>query len=1111
MPFKAYLASRFEHPHENEMFASLVRVLNERFQTDAAPHILIGNIMFDGKELDGLFLKPDAISVIEMKNYSGRIRFAESTEWFAGDQEVRGGRYPNPFLQVRSYKYALMGCLRQLNAQILVQQKNVDWGQISGIVLFGQPISFDEHLPRATGLWFHVTDLQRVASKLASLHSPEIQLTDSEIQRFLELRGYHDRHLYLNALPPGQPLASPSTAERRRTQIQVVHHKESHFRDHELRMRNAGGARSAGAMIVRQLFDEVRQGRDPFSNRASTPDPRVPGAHIYQINEVCSLVMIQAGRNLYPFFLGDPAEVQQWLEAHSGLTLAVDGSTSRITPTVITTQVSPETLPAPSLTAENLPFFSRLTGLDLPSLVPQRFVRRGIEELDEESTNEEIVEVLESVPDEDLRSFLYNLISLIRSGDIAGAEARIRLRNGEASPAEDAGVIGDDAVSASANSDQIINITGLTEHEYNLYNDPKRFQDWMLFLHEDQKSVVEGKFDRPVVLTGVSGSGKTCILVHRARFLARKCEPNERVGLMTLNRSLARLLENLVNLLCTEDERRKIHVMAFYDYFRGLIHLLGPDRYLQQLLEVAHGSRRLRDAVAGVDEANFANEIDLRSGETADETWEEFFNSMDPEVKAAISELEQLLSGYRIDASRYLKEECTLVRSGLALVERTNYLDSAAYPRIGRGSTPQFLAKQRQQMLNVLLLFEEWMIHGAVVDVVELTQALTPLWREIRQLPPEERFRYLLVDEFQDLSTLDLRLLSHVTTEPENGLFLAGDTVQRILVKRLKLSDAGLAKGSFISRQIKKNYRNSREILKAASALANHYGQMASSQGEEIDILDPELAQRSTNPPIVLQTDNQIRKAWELAIECIEGDKTAPWTVCIATAAPDKVTVNNILAQQPEIVEADLLSGNCILRPERMVVGTIHDLKGFEFRLVVIIGCDREVLPAPGVAREEVWRDALRLYVAMTRARDQVYLVYEKSPSEFVTVMGETVVQRQAPIIRDYKVKQRPTLTPDHRIAIPAPVATPAPVQAVQADWGENCETWFTDKELEVLKRYFARHVYRDNLTFHEWCKPRILDSLRPELFYSLRHCDRRDVQQLLAKLRHKGLKLSPR
>jgi hypothetical protein len=404
-------------------------------------------------------------------------------------------------------------------------------------------------------------------------------------------------------------------------------------------------------MLVRQLFDEVRQGRDPFSSRESTVDERVPGARVYQINEVCALVMIHAGRSLYPFFLGESVEVQQWLEAHLGLTLAVDGSTSRITPTVVTTQVNPETLPAPSPTAENLPVFSRIKGLDLPSLVPQRFVCRGIEELNEESTNEEIVEVLESVPNKDLRTFLFNLISLIRSGDIAGAEARIRLRNGAASPVEDAGVLGDAAVSATANSDQIIDVTALTEHEYELYNDPKRFQDWMLLLHEDQKSVVEGEFDRPVVLTGVSGSGKTCILVHRARYLARKY-PNERIGVMILNRSLAKLLENLVKQLCTEEERRNIHVMAFYDYFRDLIHLLGPDRYLHQLRELAPDSRRLREAVAAVDEANFANEIDIRSGETADETWDDFITAQDPEVQAALSEIERLLNDYRIDASR---------------------------------------------------------------------------------------------------------------------------------------------------------------------------------------------------------------------------------------------------------------------------------------------------------------------------------------------------------------------------------------------------------------------------------------------------------------------------
>jgi hypothetical protein len=108
----------------------------------------------------------------------------------------------------------------------------------------------------------------------------------------------------------------------------------------------------------------------------------------------------------------------------------------------------------------------------------------------------------------------------------------------------------------------------------------------------------------------------------------------------------------------------------------------------------------------------------------------------------------------------------------------------------------------------------------------------------------------------------------------------------------------------------------------------------------------------------------------------------------------------------------------------------------------------------------------------MIRARDQVYLVYEKSPSEFVTMIGETVVQRQEPIIRDYKVKHRPTPTPDRRAATPALVAISVPAQAVPEDWDENCETCLTEWESEVLKRYFARNVYREQPVF-----PRVMQA----------------------------------
>jgi hypothetical protein len=65
------------------------------------------------------------------------------------------------------------------------------------------------------------------------------------------------------------------------------------------------------------------------------------------------------------------------------------------------------------------------------------------------------------------------------------------------------------------------------------------------------------------------------------------------------------------------------------------------------------------------------------------------------------------------------------------------------------------------------------------------------------------------------------------------------------------------------------------------------------------------------------------------------------------------------------------------------------DVKGFDFSLVIVVGCGADHLPNPGHCQKESWRDALRLYVAMTRACDEVRLYYLGKPSEFLETMRE--------------------------------------------------------------------------------------------------------------------------
>jgi hypothetical protein len=354
---------------------------------------------------------------------------------------------------------------------------------------------------------------------------------------------------------------------------------------------------------------------------------------------------------------------------------------------------------------------------------------------------------------------------------------------------------------------------------------------------------------------------------------------------------------------------------------------------------------------------------------------------------------------------------------------------------------------------------------------------------------------------------------------------LAGDTVQKILVKRLKLGEAGLGRGNVQRIEIRKNYRNSRQILKAAGKLANTYGKLAGSQGEEIEILDPELAVRETTMPTALKTNHQIKKAWEVARECMSDGKTQAWTICIATANSEKIPVQELLRFKPPGLRAEELTGDYIRKPVVMVASTLYDMKGFEFNLVVVVGNDAGNFPASGVPQDEVWRDALRLYVAMTRARDQVYLLYENTPSPFLQAMLDDIRWDEEEVRHDYEPGQerenRTTGLSEaakRRISelLTQPLATDA-----------TCKHWFSEESLEALRSFFQARIRRnapqsdfrglsgkamnaileaEEREFAVWLSPRNMARLRASQFLTLRSVGRKRLRALENELRANGI-----
>jgi hypothetical protein len=129
-----------------------------------------------------------------MKSHGGQMHFTENTQWFAGENEVKGGNHANPFQQVRTYHVALRNYLRR-NTQILCQPRAIAWNDVAGLVLFAGDIQFDDCVLGPLRSWFHITDLRRIAERLAEIHSIRLGLTAEEIIALLRLLGLNERHI----------------------------------------------------------------------------------------------------------------------------------------------------------------------------------------------------------------------------------------------------------------------------------------------------------------------------------------------------------------------------------------------------------------------------------------------------------------------------------------------------------------------------------------------------------------------------------------------------------------------------------------------------------------------------------------------------------------------------------------------------------------------------------------------------------------------------------------------------------------------------------------------------------------------------------------------------
>ena len=496
------------------------------------------------------------------------------------------------------------------------------------------------------------------------------------------------------------------------------------------------------------------------------------------------------------------------------------------------------------------------------------------------------------------------------------------------------------------------------------------FAEWQLFLHPQQRALVERRANGPMRVSGGAGTGKTVIAVHRAVELAKrdKADGQEpRILLTTYTRNLA------------DDLRRQVAQLEPRLPFTEKLSepgvmVSGLDRVARMILQQA-GARisPIAQAVIGQPRGRVLTY-------PRENVWQEVLTLMGDELPE------------RLRSADFLESEYELIVLPQRVTTLKQYL---RVRRPGRG-----VALDRSKRAAVWKAMERYRDRSADLGVTSFDEqlALAAAWLDQEAaLGTPRPFRHVLVDEAQDLTPAHLQLLRALVEPGPDDLFLAEDSHQRIYGKKITLSHYGIqVRGR--SRRLTRNYRTTRQNLDVAFGILDPgtYEDME-GQAEEHHYVSP----RSGPEPLLLHaTDraDELSKAAELLTVWLEQDRdsedSAPESIAILVRDRyQRDAVVNGLAQHG--VEVRAVDREAAGRG-RPVVMTMHRAKGLEFRKVLLFDVSKNAIPRP--LRDQQYSDADRddallrerslLYVAATRARDQLAISWSGEASPLITALA---------------------------------------------------------------------------------------------------------------------------
>ncbi len=475
---------------------------------------------------------------------------------------------------------------------------------------------------------------------------------------------------------------------------------------------------------------------------------------------------------------------------------------------------------------------------------------------------------------------------------------------------------------------------------------PADFDEWMLFLSPKQRRLVERHHTGAARIRGAAGTGKTVLALHRAAVLGRRYA-DQRILVTTFSRSLC------------------VHAESLF--------------------------RRLPDAPENV---VFRNVDALAAGVLGDDL-PVHLERVNRAFESAYRETVPDWLAERVGKS-YLREEIRRVIKGRD-ARKEEYLDTGRFERLGR--IQSFRLRDREICWQ---LREAWDREMRRLGTVSFEDRLVAARDRVRK-ESRPAYRSAIIDEGQDMTLVGVQFVRGLVAGPpsaellNDSILVLDDSAQRIYSGGFRPAWADLDYSRY-SDTIRTNYRNCRSIFEAARAVRGDIV-VAQDGNDDGAATDVQFERDQDALPVLLRSATDETTTVLESVEKLvrSGFRDRDIGVLMLHNSDADAVLERFSGRDIPAVGLKELRSNRLGPGVR--VGTFDRAKGLEFRAVYIMRVGRSRFPfddhdspvcrpspdgtdAPQSGQELELRQLRldRLYVAMTRARDRLFLVADEEP-----------------------------------------------------------------------------------------------------------------------------------